>query len=224
MAFVDYFRKFIQERNLNSESVFTIEDLYTWFEEKYPPPLVQRKNIMPQLLKKTTNHRDRLAAGKYDPDASPVDDIFFCTDPPAFSQFQLYQEEIHDPPYYPGTIVHERELQEILTRDPTQIEQGLCLIGANYLAGRRFMDLLCLDRDQNLVVIELKVSRAYDQVVGQLLFYMGWVKKHRAEANQKVRGIIVANKIIPDLRLALSMVSNVECIEFDKSSRQMRGI
>lgn len=222
MAFIHYFREFIKALKLDNESVFTTDDVYTWFGKSRPE--VQRKYIMPQLLKKTTNHEDRLIPGKYEPDATPVDDLFFSIDLPALSQFQLYQEGLHDPPYYPDTIVHERELKEILIADPAQIEQGLHLIRSNYPAGRRFIDLLCVDRDQNLVVIELKVSRAYDRVVGQLLFYMGWIKKHRAEANQKVRGIIVANKIIPDLVLAVSMVSNVECIEFDKSSRQMRGV
>jgi hypothetical protein len=222
MAFVHYFREFIKELKLDNESIFTTDDVYTWFGKSRPE--VQRKYILPQLLKKTTNHQDRLIPGKYEPDASPVDDLFFSIDPPAFSQFQLYQEEIHDPPYYPDTIVHERELQEILIEDPAQIEQSLRLIGSNYPAGRRFIDLLCLDRNQNLVVIELKVSRAYDRVVGQLLFYMAWIKKHRAEANQTVRGIIVANKIIPDLILALSLVANVECLEFDKSTRQLRSI
>ncbi len=72
MVFVDYFDQFIQEKNLINESIFSIEDLYSWFEKRYPT--VKRHNILPQLLKKTTNYQDRLIAGKYNPNASTVDD------------------------------------------------------------------------------------------------------------------------------------------------------
>jgi hypothetical protein len=36
MVFVDYFDQFIQEKNLINESIFSIEDLYSWFEKRYP--------------------------------------------------------------------------------------------------------------------------------------------------------------------------------------------
>jgi len=224
MAFVHYFRQFIKDRNLNNESIFTVQDVCTWFEQDYPSPVVQTKYIKPQLLKKTVNHPERLEAGKYDPDASSVDDLFYSINPPVFDQFQLYQEAVHDPPLYPDTIVHERELQQILTLDPGQIEPGLRLIRANYPAGGRFIDLFYSDCDHNLLVVELKVSRAYDRVVGQLLRYMGWVKKYHAEDNQQVRGLIIGDKITQDLLLAVSMVPNVECKEYDKSARLIRGM
>ncbi|HET8670719.1 MAG TPA: endonuclease NucS domain-containing protein, partial [Candidatus Saccharimonadales bacterium] len=210
------------DRNVNNDSVLTVHDVYTWFEQNYPPPLVQTKYIMPQLLKKTVNHPGRLKAGKYDPDANSVDDLFYSINPPVFDQFQLYQEGVHDPPLYPDTIVHERELQRVLTEDPGQIEPGLRLIGANYPAAGRFIDLFYSDRDHNLLVVELKVSRAYDRVVGQLLRYMGWVKEYHAERNQQVRGLIIGDKITQDLVLAVSMVPNVECKEYDKSARLIR--
>jgi len=224
MVFVHYFRQFIKDRNLNNESIFHVQDVYKWFEQNYPPPVVQTKYIKPQLLKKTVNHPDRLEAGKYDPDASSVDNFFYSINPPVFDQFQLYQEGVHDPPLYPDTIVHERELQRILTQDPNQIEPGLRLIRDNYPAGGRFIDLFYSDRDHNLLVVELKVSRAYDRVVGQLLRYMGWVKKYRAEVNQQVRGLIIGDKITQDLLLAVSMVPNVQCKEYDRSARVIRGM
>ena len=60
---------------------------------------------------------------------------------------------------------------------------------------------LALDRHGRYVVIELKVSRGYDRVVGQLLRYMGWVEQNM-ETSQPARGIIVANEITADLKLA----------------------
>lgn len=63
-------------------------------------------------------------------------------------------------------------------------------------------------------MIELKVSKGYDRVVGQLLRYMSWIKKHHAESGQKVRGIIVAKEISEDLSLACSELPAVELYEY----------
>ena len=76
--------------------------------------------------------------------------------------------------------------------------------------GNRFIDILALDKDNNYVVIELKVSRGYDRVVGQILRYMGWLRKNQAESGQLVRGIIVAREISDDLlwhaRLLITLI------------------
>jgi RecB family endonuclease NucS len=76
---------------------------------------------------------------------------------------------------------------------------------------------LATDANGNLVVIELKVSRGYDKVVGQLMRYVGWIKKNLAESNQNVRGVIVAREISEDLLLACSVVSGVELFEYELS-------
>jgi len=67
------------------------------------------------------------------------------------------------------------------------------------------------------VVIELKVSRGYDRVVGQLMRYMAWIGKNLAEPTQKVRGIIVAREISEDLLLACSLLANVQLFEHELS-------
>ncbi len=54
------------------------------------------------------------------------------------------------------------------------------------------IDILARDRsNQDWVVIELKKGRSSDAVVGQLLRYMGWVKRHKAADGEGVRGIII---------------------------------
>lgn len=59
-------------------------------------------------------------------------------------------------------------------------------------AGGR-LDLLCVDqRDKALVVVELKVVRANEAVVAQILKYIGWVKRYVAEG-RPVRGIVIAD-------------------------------
>jgi hypothetical protein len=48
-------------------------------------------------------------------------------------------------------------------------------------AGGRFIDILAVDENNDYLVVELKVSRGYDRVIGQLLRYMAWVGRHLAE-------------------------------------------
>ena len=64
------------------------------------------------------------------------------------------------------------------------------------------------------MVIELKVSRGYDRVVGQLLRYMAWIKRNLAEPNQSVRGVIIAREISDDLLLAASLVQGVKLYNY----------
>ncbi len=89
--------------------------------------------------------------------------------------------------------------------------------GVEFPVGNRYIDILAVDSSNNYVVIELKVSRAYDKVVGQLLRYMGWIKKHHAEPNQSVRGIIIAREISNDLLLACSGLANIDLYEYNLS-------
>jgi RecB family endonuclease NucS len=83
--------------------------------------------------------------------------------------------------------------------------------------GGRFIDILAVDSEKRLVVIELKVSRGYDRVVGQLLRYMAWIQKHHAEPGQAVRGIIAAREISDDLKLACSYLPAVSLYEYELS-------
>jgi endonuclease len=45
--------------------------------------------------------------------------------------------------------------------------------GVEFPAGERYVDILAMENQSDLVVIELKVSKGYDRAVGQLLRYMG---------------------------------------------------
>ena len=68
-----------------------------------------------------------------------------------------------------------------------------------------------------LVVIELKVSKGYDRVVGQLLRYVNWVKLNLADKGQRVRGIIICRSMTDDLRLACAGIPDVELYEYQMS-------
>ncbi len=116
----------------------------------------------------------------------------------------------------------ERDLRNYLVKNLALIESGLRLYdeegitGVEFPVGGRFIDILAIDKDGRYVVIELKVSRGYDRVVGQLLRYMGWVEQNM-ETSQPVRGIIIAKEITSDLKLAASRLPGVRLIEYEIS-------
>lgn len=119
-----------------------------------------------------------------------------------------------------NSFAYERDLQNYLVRNLYVLEDGLKLFedeelnGIEYDAGGRFIDILALDASDNFVVIELKVSRGYDRVIGQLLRYVAWVERNLAEG-KTVRGFIVANDISEDLKLATSSIPNVKLFEYE---------
>jgi endonuclease len=120
--------------------------------------------------------------------------------------------------------VLEKDLQSFLVRNLHMIEPGLRLFeekgrsGIEYNAGGgRRIDILAVDAAGAFVVIELKVVRSYDKVIGQLQRYMGWVESNLAN-QQAVRGIIVASEITEDLILATSFIADrVKLLEYSLS-------
>ena len=122
------------------------------------------------------------------------------------------------------TFAFERDLQNYLVRNLRLLEPGLKLYededgefnGVEFPAGQRYIDILAVGSDDAYVVIETKVSRAYDRVVGQILRYMGWVKENLA-GDAPVRGIIVASEISEDLILATSSVRAIRLVAYEIS-------
>lgn len=119
-------------------------------------------------------------------------------------------------------FAYERDLKNYLAKNLGTIEPGLRvfedegLSGIEYPAGGRYIDILASDASDNFVVIELKVSKGYDRVVGQILRYMGWVERNLADGKE-VRGMIVAADISEDLKLATSRVSGISLLEYEIS-------
>jgi restriction system protein len=64
-------------------------------------------------------------------------------------------------------------------------------------------DLICRDKTRNYVVLELKAVHSSDNVVGQILRYMGYIRENWAEKEGKdVKGIILTPSYDEQLRLA----------------------
>src|SRR3989344_63177 len=72
-----------------------------------------------------------------------------------------------------------------------------------YTEDAGYIDILAKDSKDNFVVFELKKGRKNDEVIGQVLRYVGWVRKNLAKKDANVRGIIVVGKKDQKLEYAL---------------------
>ena len=131
------------------------------------------------------------------------------------------------------TLVLERYLEELIVSNFDKIFEGkleLYSIPEGDVArqyptddvGR--IDILAMEPGTNsFVVIELKKGRAVDQVVGQILRYMGWVDERLCEDKQRVKGIIICGGADPKLLSALRMIPNVE-LKYYKIDLELKDV
>lgn len=95
-------------------------------------------------------------------------------------------------------------------------------IGIRYRTEAGEIDILCVDSEDNFVVVELKRNRAPDKVVAQTDRYIAWVEKTLAQPNQQVRGLIIAKSLDKHLAYTLTKRHNLNFwaynwqLEFDK--------
>ncbi len=133
-----------------------------------------------------------------------------------------FVEEGSEDEAYSSQFAYERDLKNYLANTLGALESGLelyeeeGLTGIEYPVGGRFIDILAIDAEGDFVVIELKVSKGYDRVIGQLLRYMSWIEKNLADG-KKVRGWIIAREISEDLKLATSRIPDVSLFEYEIS-------
>lgn len=119
----------------------------------------------------------------------------------------------------PMEFAVEKHLEEFLVANWTQTTLGAEYdileldgeqIGQQYQSDTGPIDILALSKDgSTYLVVELKKGRASDQVVGQILRYMGFVKASLADETQEVRGAIVALADDKKFVNALAMVPSV---------------
>jgi len=83
---------------------------------------------------------------------------------------------------FPASLELEAKLEEILHRDISIVAPNWMIIGRQVRTIHgKLIDLLCMDRDGNLIVIELKRGMTDREIVSQLLDYGSWVRTLRAE-------------------------------------------
>jgi len=121
-------------------------------------------------------------------------------------------------------FAYENDLRNYLVRNLSVIEKGLRIYealdgttGAEFFVPgtSRRIDILATDNQNKFVVIELKVSRGYEKVVGQSLYYQSMVKTHFKQ--DRVRAIIIAREITPELKAATLFLPDIELFEYQLS-------
>ena len=133
----------------------------------------------------------------------------------------------------PSVFALEKHLEDFLVQNWNQTELGSkydiyqedgVILGQQYPSDTGPIDILAVSKDKKtLLVVELKKGRASDNVVGQIQRYMGYVKEELAEANQDVKGIIIA--LEDDLRIkrALSVTHNIEFYRYQVSFKLFKN-
>lgn len=228
---------------LSSSKVFNKSQPAHWFSQHYPK--IKRNTVHMHVEGMSTNSRNRkhhpnirpgsghdlfykLGPDEYrlwdkDTDPEPLYKDTLEAHPPTNVDVRPDDEADEENNAAASTaFAFERDLRNYLARNLSIIEPGLQLYdeegisGEEFPVGGRFIDILAVDKAGGYVVIELKVSRAYDRVMGQLLRYMAWVEQNMEPAD-RVRGIIVAREITQDLKLAASKVADIRLIEYSIS-------
>ena len=120
----------------------------------------------------------------------------------------------------PSVFALEKHLEDFLIqnwhhtdlgKDYDIFEEDGEIVGQQYPSDTGPIDILAISKDKKeLLVVELKKGRASDTVVGQIQRYMGYVKEELAEANQGVRGVIIAFEDDIKIHRALSVANNIE--------------
>ena len=127
----------------------------------------------------------------------------------------------------------EKHLEDFLVKNWNSTDLGKDYIiyeedgetsGQQYATDTGPIDILAISKDQKtLLVIELKKGKASDDVVGQILRYMNYVKEVLAEPDQNARGIVIALDDDQKLRRALAMVPNIEFYSYKVDFKLVKG-
>ena len=118
-----------------------------------------------------------------------------------------------------NAFVLEKYLEDFIVSNFETIFKGALEIyedaagndGQQYATDIGPIDILAVEPKSNsFVVIELKKGRPSDQVIGQILRYMGWAKKNLCKAGQAVKGLVICRDPDEKLTYALSMTNNID--------------
>ncbi len=118
----------------------------------------------------------------------------------------------------------EKQLQSFLIENWSNLEFGSThaileedgyLVGGQYPTSVGIIDILAKSKDgKEWLVIELKKGKSSDQVVGQILRYIGWVKKEKAAQGETVRGLIILGTDDERIRYAVSSLPDIYVMKY----------
>ena len=117
------------------------------------------------------------------------------------------------------TILSTDEVTEIIEKDLENfIVKNTKLIGTNIKLVRRQMvipngriDLMFEDKDENPIVVELKIEKIGRVAVNQIRRYMKWIEK---ETEKKPTGIIVCKGVMPSFEEEFRKLKNIKIYRY----------
>lgn len=100
---------------------------------------------------------------------------------------------------------------------PTQLDlyrDDSDMPAVEYRTSVGYIDILAKGADGAFYVLELKLARGSDAVIGQILRYMGWVRTNLAKGSP-VYGVVVASGVSEKLKYAASEVPGILLMEYE---------
>lgn len=111
-------------------------------------------------------------------------------------------------------IIENWEKMELGKRYSILNEEKI-LIGQQYVTPVGRIDILAKNKNgKGWLVIELKKGKNSDQVVGQILRYMTWVKENEASDGEVVRGLIITREHDEKLKYSVRATTDVDLMTY----------
>lgn len=213
----DVVRDCIAELGVSTQHAVLHTHVLRWLRAKYPA--IMKATVADHLRRITTNDPNRGHFG-----ATATDDLLFAV----LDRYRLYDVERDPTPIYEPRATrpldgsapersgephtYRSEARDHLVRHLHLIEDGLRLytdedgraIGVRYPIGNWHVDVLALDRSDDFVLIELKLSQHDFIAVPFLRHCVSWMRFSRAQKHQQVRGVIAAKETSDEFRDACS--------------------
>jgi len=103
-----------------------------------------------------------------------------------------------------------------LSNEWALLEEDGEIVGSHYYTDEvGEIDLLAKHvSDNRWLVIELKKNQTSDSTVGQILRYMGWVRRKLVSDGEKVEGLIICREVDIKLQYALDGQTDIKCMTY----------
>ena len=190
---------------------------------KWFPVLIERSAMSQELKNSTGSTGTSANISQY---ADEIEKLIGNVKPPTLISNDATIED-------PSVFALEKHLEDFLVQNWNQTELGKkydiykedgVILGQQYPSDTGPIDILAVSKDKKtLLVVELKKGRASDNVVGQIQRYMGYVKEELSEANQEVKGIIIALEDDIRIKRALSVTNNIEFYRYQVSFKLFKN-
>ena len=190
---------------------------------KWFPVLIERTAMSQELKNSTGSTGTSANISQY---ADEIEKLIGNVKPPTLISNDATIED-------PSVFALEKHLEDFLVQNWNQTELGKkydiykedgVILGQQYPSDTGPIDILAVRKDKKtLLVVELKKGRASDNVVGQIQRYMGYVKEELSEANQEVKGIIIALEDHIRIKRALSVTNNIEFYRYQVSFKLFKN-